>query len=103
MTNKSWCNQGLRPRATERVSGVLCFLLLCSCASINTPLAAAAEAPAWLHALANAPLPAHDEKNDAVEMYSEKIVTVQSADKIKTLVRKAYKILRPGGRDLGTV
>jgi hypothetical protein len=36
-------------------------------------------------------------------MYSERIVTVQSADKIKTLVREAYKILRPGGRDLGTV
>jgi hypothetical protein len=56
-----------------------------------------------MHALATAPLPAHDDKTDAVEMYSERIVTVQSADKIKTLVRVAYKILRPGGRDLGTV
>jgi hypothetical protein len=36
-------------------------------------------------------------------MYSERIITVQSADKIKTLVREAYKIIRPGGRDLGTV
>jgi hypothetical protein len=56
-----------------------------------------------MHALVNASVPAHDEKTDAVEMYSERIITVQSADKIKTLVREAYKIIRPGGRDLGTV
>jgi hypothetical protein len=61
------------------------------------------DAPAWMHALVNVPLPAHDEKTDAVKLYSERIVTVQSADKIKTLVRVAYKILRPGGRELATV
>jgi hypothetical protein len=103
MTNKSFCNQGLRPRATEGLRGILCIFVLSACALPITPRADAADAPAWLHALANAPMPAHDEKTDAVEMYSEKIVTVQSADKIKTLVREAYKILRPGGRDLGTV
>jgi hypothetical protein len=63
----------------------------------------AGDAPAWMHALVSAPVPMHDEKTDAVEMYSERIVTVQSADKIKTLVRVAYKVIRPGGRDLGTV
>ncbi|MBZ5540995.1 MAG: DUF3857 and transglutaminase domain-containing protein [Acidobacteriia bacterium] len=51
----------------------------------------------------NTPLPVHDEKTDAVLLYSEEIVTVQSAEKIKTLTRAAYKILRPGGRELGTV
>jgi hypothetical protein len=56
-----------------------------------------------MHALVNAPLPVHDEKTDAVLLYSEEIVTVQSAEKIKTLTRVAYKILRPGGRELGTV
>jgi hypothetical protein len=56
-----------------------------------------------MHALVSAPVPTHDEKTDAVQMYSERIVTVQSADKIKTLVRRAYKVIRPGGRDLGTV
>lgn len=65
--------------------------------------AANTDAPAWMHALAGVPSPAHDEKTDAVKLYSERIVTVQSADKIKTLVRVAYKILRPGGRELGTV
>ncbi len=63
----------------------------------------AADAPAWMHNLVSAPLPAHDEKTDAVILYSEKIVTVQSSDKIKYLVRKVYKILRPDGRDHGMV
>src|ERR1700682_841518 len=104
MTNKSFCNRWLqRPRATERIRSILYVFVLAACALSIPSRAAAGDAPAWLHALANAPIPVHDEKTDAVEMYSERIVTVQSADKIKTLVREAYKILRPGGRDLGTV
>jgi hypothetical protein len=54
-----------------------------------------------MHAVVTVPLPAHDEKTDAVLLYSETNVNVVSADKIKTQVRKAYKILRPGGRDYG--
>src|SRR5215831_6348847 len=73
--------------------GALAFALPCR----------AGDAPAWMHNLVNAPIPAHDEKTDAVVLYSEKTVTVQSADKIKYLVRKAYKILRPDGRDHGLV
>ena len=64
---------------------------------------AAADAPAWMHNLANTPLPAHDEKTDAVLLYSEETITVQSADKLKRMVRGAYKILRPNGRDHGIV
>src|SRR6185312_2731415 len=71
---------------------VLLFFAFCSLARAN-------DAPQWMHALVNVPLPEHDEKTDAVLLYSEKIVTVQSADKIKTTVREAYKILRPSGRD----
>ncbi len=56
-----------------------------------------------MHALVNVPLPAHDEKTDVVLLYSERIVTVQSADKIKITVREAYKILRPSGREFGTL
>jgi hypothetical protein len=56
-----------------------------------------------MHSLVNVPLPAHDEKTDVVLLYSERIVTVQSADKIKITVREAYKILRPGGREYGTL
>ncbi len=67
------------------------------------PAAAAGDAPQWMHALVNAPLPPHDEKTDAVLLYSETNVSVYSADRIKTVVREAYKILRPQGRDRGTV
>ena len=64
---------------------------------------ARADAPAWMHNLVNTPLPAHDDKTDAVILYSEEIVNVQSVDKIRDTVRVAYKILRPSGRDHGTV
>jgi len=71
---------------------------------VFVPLAVAGgDAPQWMHALLNAPLPAHDEKTDAVLLYSEKNITVLSADKIKKTVHVAYKILRPGGRDYGIV
>jgi Domain of Unknown Function with PDB structure (DUF3857)/Transglutaminase-like superfamily len=78
------------------LSAVLCVL------AVSRP-ARAGDAPQWMHAAASAPLPAHDEKTDAVLLYSETNVSVQSVDKIKTQVREAYKILRPGGRELGTV
>jgi hypothetical protein len=56
-----------------------------------------------MHALVNAPLPAYDDKTDAVLLYSETNVTVVSADKIRTQVREAYKILRPNGRSHGVL
>jgi hypothetical protein len=56
-----------------------------------------------MHGLVNASLPSYDEKTDAVLLYSETNVTVISTDKIRTQVREAYKILRPGGRERGTV
>jgi hypothetical protein len=66
-------------------------------------LPARADAPPWMHALVNAPVPAHDEKTDAVVLYSETTVQVQSAEKIRTTVRVAYKILRPDGSEHGFV
>src|SRR5215831_1187375 len=59
------------------------------------------DAPAWMHAVVNVPLPAHDEKADVILLYSEKFVSVQSADKIKITVCEVYKILRFGGREYG--
>ncbi len=63
----------------------------------------AGDAPAWMHAAATATVPPHDEKTDAVMMYSEDITVVLSEGKIKTIERRAYKILRPGGREYGIV
>jgi len=82
----------------------LIYFTLCVIGGLaGVPRSAAGDAPGWMHALVNAPLPAHDDKTDVVLLYSERIVTVQSADKVKTTVREAYKILRPGGREYGMV
>ncbi len=54
-----------------------------------------------MHALTNVPVPDHDEKTDAVLLYSEEILTVQPNGKMKRLSRRAYKILRVGGKDFG--
>jgi hypothetical protein len=62
---------------------------------------AGGDAPEWMHAVVSAPMPAQDEKTDAVLLYSDTRVVVESADKIKTHVREAYKILRPEGRGRG--
>jgi hypothetical protein len=56
-----------------------------------------------MHALVGATSPSYDEKTEAVLLYSDTNVTVLSADKIRTHVRQAYKILRPEGRNRGTV
>jgi Domain of Unknown Function with PDB structure (DUF3857)/Transglutaminase-like superfamily len=77
-----------------------CCLASIACAAA---LPARADAPPWLHALVNAPVPAHDERTDAVVLYSETTVQVQSAERIRTTVRLAYKILRPDGSEHGFV
>ncbi len=69
--------------------------------SVSPCTASSGEAPQWMHALVGVPLPAYDDKTNAVLLYSETNVTVLSPDRIKTHVREAYKILRPEGRDRG--
>ena len=59
------------------------------------------EAPVWMHTAATAPLPPYDEKTDAVELYSETIKIIESEGRIKSIERRAYKILRPGGKAYG--
>src|ERR1700687_6096163 len=103
MNSRSCCNLAQRRRVIK-MRRILIYFTCCVMGCLaGVPRSAAGEAPGWMHALVNVPLPAHDEKTDAVLLYSERIVTVQSADKIKTTVREAYRIIRPGGRALGTV
>jgi hypothetical protein len=103
MNSKSCCNLAQRQRVIE-MRRVLIYFTFCVVGCLaGVPRSAAGDAPAWMHALVNVPLPAHDEKTDVVLLYADRIVTVQSADKIKTTVREAYKILRPSGREYGTV
>jgi len=55
-----------------------------------------------MQSLTSVSLPPYDEKTNAVLLYSDTNITVLSVEKIKTHVRKAYKILRPEGRGYGT-
>src|SRR5215472_15286590 len=103
MNSKLFCNRLAPLRGIEtRKAGPTLAALAFSFFALSAP-ARAGDAPQWMHALVNAPLPEHDEKTDAVLLYSERTVMVQSTDKIKTTVREAYKILRPSGREYGTV
>ena len=82
MKSKSFYSQVRKAQAISRITA----LLLITWLLVGTRFAAAAsDAPPWMHALVNAPLPAHDEKTDAVRMYVEENVTVISATKIKNV------------------
>ena len=102
MKRKLSCNLERPVRVTSRQPGLF-VLWGMACFLVYVPQANAGDAPPWMHALVNAPLPAYDEKTDAVLLYSEINITVVSADKIRTQVREAYKILRPNGRRHGSV
>jgi len=103
MNSKSCCSQAQQRRVTE-VRRFLIYFTVCAASFLaGVARSEAGDAPAWMHAVVNAPLPPHDEKADVVLLYSERNMTVQSADKVKITVREAYKILRPGGREYGTV
>lgn len=99
MNSRPSCN---RAPALPRIN-MRWLLILAACVFIAVCPAWAGDAPQWMHAVANAPLPEHDEKTDAVLLYSERVENVQSVDKIKTRVRIVYKILRPSGREYGVV
>ena len=104
MKNKCYCSPLLQAQVTRRRSSPLLFFwMVAGILTLAPHIALAGDAPQWMHALVSAPLPTYDEKTDAVLLYSETNVTVVSADKIKTQVREAYKILRPAGREHGTV
>jgi transglutaminase-like putative cysteine protease len=103
MKNKSCYNQE-RPAPATELRILMLAAWIVACVLICVPQASAGgDAPSWMHSVVAAPLPAYDEKTDAVLLYSETNVTVLSTDKIRTQVRQAYKILRPNGREHGTV
>lgn len=102
MIRKSCCSQAEPLRATKMTKYIAYFF---AAWMLLAPSRCSADgsAPQWMHALVNAPLPPHDEKTDAVLLYSETILNVQPNGKIKKIKREAYKILRPDGRERGTV
>ncbi len=75
-------------------------MAICAVAHAQAALAAA---PEWMRAQIGAAVPAHDEKTNAVVLYSETQLTVQAPGKMKRLDRRVYKILRPDGEAYGWV
>jgi len=101
MNNRSSCCRLAQLPAIDRWREHLWFVGVCLLAL--THLAWAGDAPQWMHAAASVPVPVHDDKTDAVLLYSERNVNVQAIDKIRTHVRVVYRILRPSGREYGMV
>ena len=102
MKNRLCCSPEPPVRVTNSQARLFLFAVA-ACILAWTPLALGGDAPPWMHALVSVPVPTYDDKTDAVLLYSETDVTVISADKMRTRVREAYKILRPNGRHHGTV
>jgi hypothetical protein len=102
MTNKSSCNRWEPLLEIRRVRWGLYAATLFFSLLVMIPAARGGDAPQWMHAVVNAALPAHDEKTNAVLLYSEDVLSVQSNGKIKKVERRVYKILRPDGRQYGT-
>src|SRR5215470_10933750 len=101
MRNRLSCNRLRQLRPIDRAALLLSFCIAAHL--LSAPRAAAAgDAPGWMQSLTSVSLPPYDEKTNAVLLYSDTNITVLSVEKIKTHVRKAYKILRPEGRGYGT-
>jgi len=85
-----------------RLSRAVSFALTLA-VGFTLPAFGATDAPPWLHALTSVPLPAHDEKTEAVILASETTLIVSPNGQLKHLVREGLKILRPEGESFGTV
>lgn len=59
--------------------------------------------PDWLRDAARTSLPTYPDDTDAVVLLEERVVTVSPGGEVRSTYRKAYKILRPGGRTHGTL
>ena len=93
MMKKLFCSRLRRPRAT---SLILWGLVL---AWIVTAGPARAAAPEWLRTAAHEALPDYPKETIAVLLLSEQMTIVRDNGEIETQYRRAYKILRPEGRE----
>ena len=102
MNSKLSCNHSAFRRGIDRFAcGSALAVLIVSLPGIVAP-ARAGDAPQWMRALVNVPLPEHDEKTNAVLLLAEDTFAVQGNGKMKRIERRVYKILRPDGRGYGT-
>jgi hypothetical protein len=103
MSNRLYCSREAQPRGIRLASAFLATGLAALASCFAATPARGGDTPAWMKSLVSAPVPAHDDKTDAVLLYSEDVLSVQASGKIKSLERRAYKILRPNGKGYGTI
>lgn len=65
------------------------------------PRPVAADTPAWLQQAAHETYANVPAEAQAIILYDEQETTVKDNGEVETLYRRAYRILRPGGRDYG--
>ena len=98
MDNK-WFLRRLRlPSRTRTLAGLLILVALW-----GYPSRADAGAPDWFRTAARSVLPTYPADTNAVILLDEQLTTVNDSGEIKTLYRRAIKILRPEGRPMGNV
>ena len=100
MKSKLFCNLPPEPWLSKLPHLRFCGFVLAAM-TLAAPNAHAGDAPPWMRALTSVALPAHDDKDSVVQLYSEEILNVSSNGKLKSVRRVAYKILRPDGKDFG--
>lgn len=107
MRNKLSCRLTWLRAATELenfLPGLLFAKLGClGAALLLAAPPAGAGVPGWLQALARIELPEYPPETEAVMLLDEQTTTVTDEGEIRTTYRRAYKILRPGGRDYAHV
>lgn len=87
-------------RSARGFAGRILLLGIAFAAAATTVRAAA---PEWLRAVARDTLPTYPADTVAVVLLSEEVTTVDDNGRMKIIVRRAFKILRPEGRDLARV
>src|SRR5215470_3336843 len=103
MNSKLFCSHLALPRGIEkRKTGPAFAAMAIFFFALSVP-ARAGDAPQWMRALVNAPLPEHDEKTNAVLLLADDTFTVQGNGRMKRIERRVYKIIRPDGRGVGIV
>ncbi|HEY4580629.1 MAG TPA: hypothetical protein VIG89_06285, partial [Candidatus Acidoferrales bacterium] len=93
MNNKSFSNGWYRLLAISALGAAL------GAALFYAAPRAWAGTPDWLRAAAAMPLPTYPPETQAVMLLDEQVTTVRDDGEIRTTYRRAWKILRPDGRD----
>ena len=84
-------------RRTISIAGI-CAALAASAVGVR-----AADAPPWMHEAAKDATKGANPEANAVMLYDEQQTTVKENGEVETLYRRAYRILRPDGREYGHV